>query len=91
MSTRRFSIGEVNFMNGRREPLPLAGKPRVALLRSLYHGDPLPEGIAAFAYGEGEITRAQVRWETAGVQITGVRRMITADRMNGDNGKDEQK
>jgi hypothetical protein len=81
MSTHKFPIGEVYFMNSRREPLPLAGKPRVALLRSLYHGDPLPEGIVAFAYEEGEITREQVQWETAGVHVTGIRRGMTVDRM----------
>jgi hypothetical protein len=91
MRERTFSIGEVSFVNDRREPLPLAGQPRVALLRSLYRGEALPEGIAAFAQGEGEITREQVRWETAGVQITGILRRATADSVSGDNGKDEQK
>ncbi|MFZ0711070.1 MAG: hypothetical protein WAM53_13610 [Terrimicrobiaceae bacterium] len=90
MSPRKFSICEVNFMNGRRGPLPFTGKPRVAL-RSFYHRDPLPQGIAALAYGEGEITREQVRWETAGVHITGIRRRRTSGEMNGDNGKDEEK
>jgi hypothetical protein len=71
----QFSIGEVNLFEPYDHPergpskrdARLIGPPRIAALKCAYRGEPLPNNLSLFVYGFGEITPAQVAWETSGI------------------------
>ncbi|MFZ0709577.1 MAG: hypothetical protein WAM53_06015, partial [Terrimicrobiaceae bacterium] len=73
MSPRKFSICEVNFMNGRREPLPFteSRELRCAAFTMAIH---CPKGSRPLLTERVKSRESKCDGETAGVHITGIRR-----------------
>lgn len=70
--TKQYEIGAVEFrVPAERRWHHVMGPERVALLQTFYRREPLPDGIVPWVWGFGEVKHENVRWDTAGVRVTG--------------------